>query len=467
MTVPRVGIHDPAHLRQHLTKVADDLLARGVSEQDVERAIERQHAYLTGELGRAVQTANDRDESAIPDYGTQVAGGIAGLARDIPGAEVLQAGARSLVRGQPYKQSLADIRGAEADNPATIATRLAGGGAAAAALPALASSSRLASLGPRAARAAQYLASSPAKQGAALGAADALLDANPEHGMETRIGGAVVGGAVGGAVGKLADLTEAGVRTLMAPSLGKRALARKQATKAADAVLYGASAAEGQGKALGPFTGTLDAPDVAPYIAEVKNSRQFAGADDATVLREAYKLMGDRQGALKSGMASSERFRASPAFESGEIGLAKRDVMDAAEELMPTFPKAVGTHAELSRIDEQAKLAAKVGRAMASGKQTPLKKLTTESPEGFEATIADMTPQEATEATRNFLGGARENIRFRPNALGGFGAFQSAITPFRIAPTLRKLDAQSGVDRAVRDLIEKLAMSAGASAGNP
>ena len=116
-----------------------DALARaraaGASKEQID--------FLVRAWTREVQNVNEAEQTANPlplsrrervneteggigkalaglglDLGREQLGGIASIAKDIPGAEAAQAGARSFFRGQPYAEALGDIRGAEESAPA-------------------------------------------------------------------------------------------------------------------------------------------------------------------------------------------------------------------------------------------------------------------------------------------------------------------------------------------------------------
>ena len=142
------------------------------------------------DVARRMTSANEADQAQLPTYGTQVAGGIASLARDIPGAEAVQAGARSLVRGQPYQTALQDIRGAEDDSPVSGANRLIGGTIGALATP-----------------------GSPMLSGARFGIASGLLGADPAT-VETRLHDAAAKGVLGAAAGKIGEVVGTAGRAL-------------------------------------------------------------------------------------------------------------------------------------------------------------------------------------------------------------------------------------------------------------
>lgn len=152
-----------------------------------------------------------------PGIGSKILGTIAATGRDIPGVEAAQAGIRSLIRRQPYREALADIRMAEDAAPAVArnAARLGGGGLAAVAIP---------------------LPGGAALRGAQYGALSGALTSNPDADATSRAlraateagigyaGGRVVGkigDKVGPAVGRARDaaVTRFGLRAPARPTL--------------------------------------------------------------------------------------------------------------------------------------------------------------------------------------------------------------------------------------------------------
>lgn len=271
--------------------------------------------YKSGRLAKRMQreNANDTDlaNAETPSYGEQALGGLASLARDIPGAEVVQAGVRSLVRGQSYPAALNDIRGAEEDAPAASRNinKVIGGGLAVAAIP-----------------------GGPVLQGARYGILGGLLAADPAN-VKDRLHNAATQGAIGAAVGKAGELIGTGVRALGATSLGKSALGRKGVMEAADKIAYGKAEAEAAatGGTSPAIRRALNASDIAPYAETIRQSRTFHGADDATVLREAYKLMSERQGLLGTRIVNANDFKAGTSLEARDVTLAKQSLLNATE----------------------------------------------------------------------------------------------------------------------------------------
>lgn len=155
---------------------ARELRAAGVPLAEIEK-------YIQSKLGTPAPEPE-------PGIGTKALGVAASLVRDIPGMEAAQAGVRSLVRRQPYREALSDIRGAEEAAPKalTIPARIAGAIPAALALP-----------------------GGMITQGASYGALSGALNADPDADMGQRgtdatvgaLGGAALGASAGAASGLL------------------------------------------------------------------------------------------------------------------------------------------------------------------------------------------------------------------------------------------------------------------------
>jgi hypothetical protein len=167
--------------------------------------------FKSGALQKRMAGANARDmENAAEDtdpslhIGEALTATGANLAQGIPGAEAAQAGARSVVRGEPYTQALGEIRGSVKKIPGALGTaeRIAG-----------------------AAPLAKMLPGGVIAGGAALGAADAGLAADEEspskRAFNTALGaatGAGTGALLKGA-GNLAQRT--GLTDVMSSGLSK------------------------------------------------------------------------------------------------------------------------------------------------------------------------------------------------------------------------------------------------------
>lgn len=363
-------------------------------------------------------------EDADPSYAQQALGGIASLAHNIPGAEAVQAGVRSVARGQPYTEALSDIRGAEnSANPwVRRYNNLAGGTVAALATP----------------------GKTAFQQGAAYGGAEGLLSADPQS-AKARVVNAAKDAAITGVGGKLlGELAPNAARVIAAKTLGKTALARTGAMETADAAAYGKAASEGVGTTDPAVTATLNHPTVKPYAAEIRNSPVFQGADDATVLREAYKLMTEKQQTLAQRVINSSDYKAGSQLEKTEIQQGKRQLLDAADNVMPSFRPAVYGHATAKGELDAFRQASDATNRIVRGANVAGRKLAQNSPEAFNASIVKMKQDEAKAALEGVLGRLKGRTGMNANPLKLFGVPKSVSGVNKMAPYINALDQQAG-----------------------
>lgn len=142
-----------------ITRTIDALRKQGASEHDIEMYLTEHEgihpvgshskftpAQLTARADRQVVNAQDAEGVDDSTGAARALGTVAAVARDIPGAEIAQAGLRSLVRTgvskagfdvapESYRESLANIRGAEDASRTSGIARVAGGALAASAIP--------------------------------------------------------------------------------------------------------------------------------------------------------------------------------------------------------------------------------------------------------------------------------------------------------------------------------------------
>lgn len=295
-------------------------------------------AYKSGRLQKNItdQNAAEQGPSTLGAFGQSLAATGANLGSAVPGVPAAQMGLRSLIRplvtgesAESLDQSLSDIEGAEGKipGPLRVAEKFAGAAPAAALMP-----------------------GSPMVASAAYGGLSGLLDAH-NRSVPQAAGRAAVGTAVGATFGKLGDLLTTGARAVLptwlggAPELGQNVLDRTTRMRAADATNYGQAATEGAATGSTPAVAqALARPDIAPYAAVIRNSRTFAGADDNTVLREAYKLMSERQGTAGARLANATDFKAGTALEKSDIGLAQQELKTAAVTPSPGAPAPPTAH---------------------------------------------------------------------------------------------------------------------------
>lgn len=313
-----------------ISRTIEAMRAQGATEADIEAYLV-QHEGLTpdgpprpaggdiheqfrsGRLQKHVARENLNDAEALaaeqqdqPGYLGRLATHAANVSQGIPGMEAAQAGARSLVRGQPYRAALRDIQGAtqRIPTPLRIAERVAGAVPLAALLP-----------------------GSPALGGAVIGGADQALNASPDMSLKER--GIRTGiGAVGGAVlGKFVDAGVTGLRAVLPRKLGgagnpASVLLEKQAERAKSASdMYGAAMAEGRAHEATPaIQEFLADPDIKAITEGLQQLDEFANvpAESPEMLHAIYKTLSDQAGKAKRGLealtptqANQGRFRLS------------------------------------------------------------------------------------------------------------------------------------------------------------
>lgn len=305
----------------------DDALEAYLNEENAKGAAPSaaQRQLHARDVARRMTSANEADAASVPSYPTAALGGLAALARNIPGMEAVQAGARSLdshmgafkhrigipfspdVKPQSYTDALHDIRGAEADNPASGANSLIGGTIAAGVMP-----------------------GGPVASGALYGGAEGLLAADPMS-IGERATRTAVGAGIGALIGKVLPAAATYAGSKFKPTLGAQHVAREAAMGTADEAAYGLAAEQGAAAGSSPaITKVFAEPDIKPFVDLVKGSRKYAGADDATVLREVYKQMSREQTGLTKRLGE-QGYDAATALRAQNIGLAKKQLLNAAE----------------------------------------------------------------------------------------------------------------------------------------
>lgn len=407
--------------------------------------------YKSGALGKrmARENANDKDmaDAETPGYGTQVLGGMASFLKDVPGGEAAQAFVRSgMSRPDPmstaamarhplpsskadapqsYSSALSDIQGAEADAPSVVRNlnSFTGGAVAAAATP-----------------------GSPVLSGARFGILSGLGKSDPKADLHDRIRSAAIRGATGAAAGKAADVGITALRGKFAPTLGQSALKYKGAIQDADQAAYGQAAHEGaQPQPMPPEVHkAFNESDIAPFVEVVRNSRTFANADEPTILREAYKLMSERQGTLLNRAGAADNFKAGTSLEKSDIGLAKQQLLSAADPVMPSFRPAVEQHAELAGNRNAFRTMADATNRAIRSAPIPAKKLESNSHEAILEAVRKMKEEAAQAAMDGTLGRLRESYHGSANPFKLFGAGPALAHANAAAPYVNALDQQTG-----------------------
>lgn len=299
--------------------------------------------YNSGALAKRMEGANARDaanaaeEDASAPVGTMAAFGhalgatAANLGEGIPGFEAAQAGVRSVAShvpnmsmqagmpivtpgpgAQSYSEALGDIRHETDKIPKGLKTveRIAG------ALPLI-----------------KVLPASPVAGGAALGALDQALAADPDISPMARTARTATG-AVGGALaGKVGETLVTGARTLVSSSAATNVLKRLAAQALSARKIYGLALQQGQGKV--PTEQVLkfvEQPDIAEIVGELQRTRPFQGvpAHAPEMLDAIYKTLSDRAAVAKKGLEALSPNRPNIGrFRLKDTKAAQSDLLDA------------------------------------------------------------------------------------------------------------------------------------------
>lgn len=396
------------------------------------KGLERTPAESTHGLNRNRDGASGDFEAVAP----AVPGLVAAATQALPGMEAVQAGARSVVRRQPYRDALSDMRRQTDAIPGAV------------------------KFGLQTAVAAPFwpLSKNPATMGALFFGAHAALDADPDLSAGQRATNTAKQGAYGWGLGKAGELGYVMARAAGTPSYSAQRLAQKQRIKQTDAVNYGKAEAEGAAF-TGPRPDKLDAafeaPDIKPYVEAVRSTRQFANADDATVLREAYKLLSERQRMMGRRVLTADDFKAGSTLEGREIGLAKQQLAEAADEVMPSFRAANAEHARLEAEAAAAKLGARAGKNIIRNTEPMGKKAETESAEALRKAMKAMSPEERHAAEQAMLGKLKKDLGLSFNPLKGFGIGKNLARANRLAPYLRPTEDKSALLQFLNGLSKK------------
>lgn len=371
----------------------------------------------TGRSGDFQAATNNIGEQA-GFVGRGVAANVLNAAQGIPGMEALEAGAGALgskFTDHPlsYRESRDALRAETEAIPSGIkhAERLIGGGVLAKALPAV------------------KTVAGAAKTGAALGAADVGLNANPDFTIEDRAKGipigALIGGAVGGGIAGGARLIDKGreLNTLRkrvneAPTPGEASLAKKDAIAAADDALYGAAESEAaaNGGTSPAVQQVLDHPRIKPLADEIRESFAFQGkpTDDASIVFQLHRELSAKEGPLIQKITGSAPGQPITARHQGELQtikeLLRSAVSDGPDALAPSFRPAVAQHAE--GMGEKGAMQEGYDRAgqLMAGRRVAGKKLEKQSDAATIRWAESQKPEKAKEALAGALGGGKEAI---------------------------------------------------------
>lgn len=297
--------------------------------------------------------------------------------------------------------------------------------------------------------------SDAALQGGVTGAVQNLEDVSPEGLQEAgRAGLLSAGTAVPMAAGMRGVV--AGVRgantlrnVVRSQPLDKVRHEMQDELAAMDAANFGRVRGEAVGPATKEVSDVLNTQTIAPFAQMVRNSEEFAGANENVILLEAYKRMSEAQRKSSKAQEGTAELLAGIAQKGRDIGLAKGRMLAAADPSIPSLRPANAAHATMRGEIEAFENTADAIQRIINKRAQKGEKILFDSPEALRRGIAQMTPQEAKTAYQAVLGRTREVMKLSANPLTGFGVpgavIRTTIAPHQINPYLRLLEKQAGV----------------------
>lgn len=380
-----------------------------------------------------MQAIAERQREAIPAV-------LANIAKDIPGAEAAQAGARALARGQSYREALGDVRQATEALPTAVrtGTRMAGAALAGVAMP----------------------GSTAARQAALYGALSGVTEASPDLDVRERLVRGGLSAALGGGVAKTLQAAGAGIRGFFAPSTSAQLLQQQATRNVTAGPLYEELRGMGTLPRTGLLQDILDLPVVKQAVRRVRQSDpnlRNAPDTDAALLSEVYQRIGKRAFREKFGSLVEAR---------QQLFVAINDA--AAEKVATTgtgtfFQDPVRTFRAGSELMgatmRGAKALARTGQEAGAQSQ---KALLSESPEALAEWAKTATPAQRQAAIRGILGDALPSGRFpNPLRLSRAGTLVEMLEragqpPARTQQIATLSGARERVTRPVRDFLDRL-----------
>lgn len=383
-------------------------------------------------LGERVQAQGRREQAQERTRQTLTAipAAIANVSRDIPGAEALQAGARSVARtvgsriglpveAQSYREALGDIRGATEALPTAVRVpgRVAGAALAGAAMP----------------------GSTALRQGAAFGAASGLTEASPDIGAGERVTRAVGQAALGGTVAKGAQVAGTVARSAFTPSRADQLLRQAEATTRRAGPKYEEFKALGTLEPTQALDDILQLPVVRTALRTVKAESPVLRNlpdTDARVLDAVYKRVGSKAFAAKHG------------FETGQARTELLDAIDNASGGMyrpavETFRVGAQQSAAIQRGARASQMAANP-----SGGGATARSAMEDSPEALAKWAQTATPAQRRAAVQGVLSGLGSRAM---SDVSRINIFQ----PFSWVPGARRANVASNVIAEIERMLPR------------
>jgi len=415
-----------------------ELRAKGASKEVVDYYIRTRHPQRTAEqeLAAMPSGAPSRRPAALEALGAT----LGGVMSAIPGGKAFTAAAMVPLRGGTFRENVGDIERAVAELPliSRAGSGLLGGLLSGGALT-------------KAPVIGRALAT-PAKAGAAYGAAERGLDPSSGETAQERALATALGGTVGAVGGKAFDwLGRAGIDVGQKLAVGKTAISTPTAARQKLNIKDVRSARAGRNyptaisaaqrrQVTQPVLDILDDPYISPIVARIRQSGEFEdlAPESPEMLDRVFKALSSREGQLRKSLSQAEPAdRTFKDLDLGDVISAKGRVLQAMESVdpklgasyMPEYRKAVDDFAEYS-----AKMKA-VGQGSSAVKSalaltTPEAGLTSRSPEAYEQLVRSLPPDLRRHFVQGALGEAGQLVRT--------GAAPKGALDLTVYPVLRR-----------------------------
>jgi hypothetical protein len=384
--------------------------------QDVTRAPRALSRVEAARQKEQRATAQERFRSQVES----IPAAFANVLKDIPGGEAVGAATRALVRQQPYREALMDIREATGNLPSSVSipTRVIGGALASAVMP----------------------GKTLARQAMQYGLASGATEASPDVGILGRAMRGAIQAAVGGAVTKGAQAVGTGIRAARGRTTSDVVIEEAGKRGAASTPLYDDFKTLGELPRTAKLDELLELPIVRRAIDLVKgeSSKLNQLADtDARVLDAVYKRIGRKS------------FASSTGFEAGQTRV---DLLDAIDEASGgLYGKAVNTFREGSQrmsAVQRGSRAFQRGQSATGG--TTERALLEESPEALLQWAQTTTPEMRRLAAQGVLGAVRQSSGSTLlTPFSGLNPLPGVQRAFRGSGILEQLERMSPLRRAL------------------
>ena len=290
----------------------------------------------------------------------------------------------------------------------------------------------------------QLLSGAPGMEGRRL---ESALEAAPFGAVAAPVTAGVARGLFGAA-----DIA----RALRTPSRATQQMGAKAQREAVTGPMFRAAERAGQqAEAAGIRTGVLDDPEIQPYVLEIMESpsfrKQYPDPTEQDLIKATREYILDVADKAQSA-ATAQAARGTQRVQAGtrravDDARALADRLTEASDVTTggQYRGALQEYAKQSETMRLGQQAGDVTRAVVSGKWTPSKRLTTESPEAFAQRVPSLAREEAQAALPMARAALAESVGLSFSPLSGFGIPRSAQRIYRAREVFQPLEqAASG-----------------------